>query len=133
MSARGLEGRGPRSGRSKTAIVKYATIESRSWITVASGPDPNAGSRPSRASRYGRDIATAVASDVLTRSESDTTAATRVSSQTASANRKKLAAIRLPMMTPVRSSRTATLPIGMPSDIPRMTTVSVCVPTASAM
>ena len=37
------------------------------------------------------------------------------------------------MITPLRSSRTATLPIGTPSDMPRMTTVSVCVPTASAM
>jgi len=34
---------------STLAMAKYATIDSRSWITVASGPDPNAGSRPSRA------------------------------------------------------------------------------------
>jgi len=37
------------------------------------------------------------------------------------------------MMRPVRSSRAATLRTGTPSDMPRMTTVSVCVPTASAM
>ena len=37
------------------------------------------------------------------------------------------------MTSPVASSRANTRPTGMPSAIPLMTTVSVCVPTASAM
>jgi hypothetical protein len=37
------------------------------------------------------------------------------------------------MTSPVRSSRTSIARTGMPIDIARMTTVSVWVPTASAM
>ena len=44
---------------------------------------------------------------MLARRESETTAATRVSSQTRTANEKTVAAIRAPMITPITISRAA--------------------------
>ncbi len=102
-------------------------------MTVASGPDPNAGSRPRRASPYGSAMATTDAIEQLIANDTPTAAATSPSLQIASAKAKKAAPRSAPITSPVASSRAKTERTETPSAIPRMTTVSVCVPTASAM
>ncbi len=78
-------------------------------------------------------MATTDAIEQLIVSERPTARATSASPQTAKTKAKKAAPRSAPMTSPVRSSRGKTVRTGMPSAMPRMTTVSVCVPTASAM
>ena len=76
---------------SAVAINRYTVIDSRSWTTVASGPEPNAGSAPKRRNTQGNAMATSVAIEQLATSESPTATATRPSPQTSRANGRKAA------------------------------------------
>src|SRR3712207_2446193 len=71
------------------AITKYVRIESRSCITVASGPLPNAGSFPKRFIAQGNAMAISVATEQATKSESETAIASSLSPHRKKATGKK--------------------------------------------
>ncbi len=61
-------------------------------MTVANGPEPNAGSRPRQLRAYGNAIATSVAIEQLANSATDTATATLPLPQTADDERLRLGA-----------------------------------------
>ena len=107
-------------------------IESRSCITVANGPLPNAGSLPNRRIAQGSAMAISVATEYAVNSESKTATATSPSPQCHSATGKNAEESAKPVSNPESSSGLAICLRLTPTESPRMTTVSVWVPTTSA-
>jgi hypothetical protein len=107
-------------------------MESTSCITVANGPLPNAGSFPKRCIVQGNTMAISVATEHAANSESETAIATSPSHQRSKATGKKTEESAKPINNPERSSGLAICLRPTPTESPRITTVSVWVPTASA-
>jgi hypothetical protein len=105
-----------------------------SWITVAIGPLPYAGSMPRRASNQGKPMPMALARLPATSIAVATAPASRASSNASRTGKKATRPSAAPIIIPVRSSPATTSPIpARVSDSPRTAMASLWVPIASAI
>jgi hypothetical protein len=100
---------------------------------VASGPLPNAGSRENWLITQGNVIATSVAQAAEASSDAAMANERSISPVTSSAIGKIATERSTPTTMPVRSSSRNMRRTATPTERPRITSVSVWVPTASAM
>ena len=99
---------------------------------MAKGPLPKAGSRPPRAISSGSAMATTVATQQAASSARPTAVASSADPSTSHTTRYVTAPMSRPSTSPVSVSSRNARRIDAPTDIPRITSASVCVPTASA-